>query len=72
MLPPQLIPTLIPARIRCLFHCRLKKLEDAFLTLKPTSDENKIIFSNRMNLTDDNLNALVVLRAYYLNEILNI
>ena len=55
-------------------------LEDALLTLKPTSVESERIFSNvgriatkyicicRMNLTDDNLNALVVLRAYYLKE----
>ena len=46
MLPPQLIPTLIPARIGCLFHCRLKMLEDALLTLKPTSVESERIFSN--------------------------
>ena len=54
-------------------------LEDALLTLKPTSVESERIFSNvgriatkyRMNLTDNNLNALVVLRAYYLNEIRN-
>ena len=58
---------------------RLKLLEDALLTLKPTSVESERIFSNvgriatkyRMNLTDNNLNALVVLRAYYLNEIRN-
>ena len=54
-------------------------LEDALLTLKPTSVESERIFSNvgriatkyRMNLNDKNLNALVVLRAHYLNEIRN-
>ena len=53
--------------------------EDALLTLKPTSVESERIFSNvgriatkyRMNLNDKNLNALVVLRAHYLNEIRN-
>ena len=43
-------------------------LEDALLTLKPTSVESERIFSNvgriatkyRMNLNDKNLNALVV------------
>ena len=58
---------------------RLKMLEDTLLTLKPTSVESERIFSNvgriatkyRMNLNDKNLNALVVLRAHYLNEIRN-
>ena len=58
---------------------RLRLLEKALMNLKPSSVESERIFSSvgriatkyRMRLNDDNLNALVVLRAYYLNEIRN-
>ena len=54
---------------------RLKLIEEALKTIRPSSCESERLFSNvsrfltkfRTRLSDNNLNALVVLRHYHLS-----